>query len=407
MTATRRLAAILAADVAGYSRLIGADEGGTLARLRALRRELLDPKIAECRGRLVKTTGDGLLIEFGSVVDALRCAVEVQREMTGRDTGVPPDSRIEFRIGINVGDIVVEDGDIFGDGVNVAARLEALAEPGGICVAARVQEDAAGKLDLAFEDIGEQQLKNIARPVRAYRVIASAGSPSVRADPILALPDKPSIAVLPFANMSGDPEQEYFADGMVEEIIAALSQIRWLFVIARNSTFTYKGRAVDVKQVGRELGVRYVLEGSVRKAGTQVRITGQLIDALSGTHLWAGRFDGSLEDIFDLQDQRRRCHRAGVAGGRDRPFRRPSDCRSDRLRPVFARLCDVHVIGTANPRSAAPSGAGDYTRSMLRTRTRLGRALLLSTASGRSERGSGGGSSEERRFCEASSGSGR
>ena len=299
----RRLAAILAADVAGYSRLIGADEGGTLARLRALRRELLDPKIAECRGRLVKTTGDGLLIEFGSVVDALRCAVEMQREMTGRNTGVPPDSRIEFRIGINVGDIVVEDGDIFGDGVNVAARLEALAEPGGICVAARVQEDAAGKLDLAFEDIGEQQLKNIARPVRAYRVIASAGSASVRADPILALPDKPSIAVLPFANMSGDPEQEYFADGMVEEIITALSRIRWLFVIARNSSFSYKGQAVDVKQVGRELGVRYVLEGSVRKAGGRVRSTGQLIDAATGTHLWADRFVGSLEDIFELQDK--------------------------------------------------------------------------------------------------------
>ena len=299
----RRLAAILAADVIGYSRLMGRDEGGTLARLRALRRELLDPKIAECRGRLVKTTGDGLLIEFGSVVDALRCAVEVQREMTGRNTGVPPDSRIEFRIGINVGDIVVEDGDIFGDGVNVAARLEALAEPGGICVAARVQEDAAGRLDLGFEDIGEQQLKNIARPVRAYRVIASAGSASVRADPILALPDKPSIAVLPFANMSGDPEQEYFADGMVEEIITALSRIRWLFVIARNSSFSYKGQAVDVKQVGRELGVRYVLEGSVRKAGGRVRITAQLIDAISGTHLWADRFDGSLEDVFELQDK--------------------------------------------------------------------------------------------------------
>ena len=303
MTATRRLAAILAADVAGYSRLIGADEGGTLARLRALRRELLDPKIAECRGRLVRTTGDGLLIEFGSVVDALRCAVEVQREMTGRNTGVPPDSRIEFRIGINVGDIVVEDGDIFGDGVNVAARLEALAEPGGICVAARVQEDAAGKLDLAFEDIGEQQLKNIARPVRAYRVIASAGSASVRADPILALPDKPSIAVLPFANMSGDPEQEYFADGMVEEIITALSRVRWFFVIARNSTFTYKGQAIDVKRVGRELGVRYVLEGSVRKAGGRVRITAQLIEAETGAHLWADRFDGSLDDVFELQDQ--------------------------------------------------------------------------------------------------------
>ncbi len=304
----RRLAAILAADVAGYSRLIGADEGGTLERLKALRRELLDPKIAEHHGRLVKTTGDGLLVEFGSVVDALRCAVEVQREMAGRNAGVPPDNRIELRIGINVGDIVVEDGDIFGDGVNVAARLEALAEPGGICVSARVQEDAAGKLDLAFEDIGEQQLKNIARPVRVYRVRSprrrSPGGRDARRSAVAAaLPDKPSIAVLPFANMSGDPEQEYFVDGMVEEIITALSRIRWLFVIARNSSFTYKGQAVDVKEVARELGVRYVLEGSVRKAGQRVRITGQLIDAVTGTHLWADRFDGSLEDVFELQDK--------------------------------------------------------------------------------------------------------
>jgi len=303
MTATRRLAAILAADVAGYSRLIGADEGGTLERLRALRRELVDPKITECKGRLVKTTGDGLLVEFASVVDALRCAVDVQREMARRNTGVPPDNRIEFRIGINVGDIVVEDGDIFGDGVNVAARLEALAEPGGICVSARVQEDATGRLDLDFEDIGQQQLKNIARPVRAYRVATSARGAITRHDADPPLPDKPSIAVLPFQNISGDPEQEYFADGMVEEIITALSRIRWLFVIARNSSFTYKGRAIDVKQVGRELGVRYVLEGSVRRAGGRVRITAQLIDAASGAHLWADRFDGSLEDVFELQDR--------------------------------------------------------------------------------------------------------
>jgi TolB-like protein len=300
MSQTRRLAAILAADVAGYSRLMGADEEGTLERLKALRRELLDPKIVEHHGRIVKTTGDGLLVEFASVVDALRCASEVQARMAERNATVPTDDRIDFRIGIHQGDVVVEDGDIFGDGVNVAARLEGLAEPGGICVSARVQEDAAGKLDLPFEDIGEQQLKNIVRPVRVYRVpIAKNGA--VKSP--LPLPDKPSIAVLPFANMSGDPEQEYFADGMVEEIITALSQIRWLFVIARNSTFTYKGQAIDVKQVGRELGVRYVLEGSVRKAGSRVRITGQLIDALTGTHLWADRFDGSLEDVFDLQDK--------------------------------------------------------------------------------------------------------
>jgi adenylate cyclase len=302
MTATRRLAAILAADVVGYSRLMGADEGGTLAELQELRRELADPKIDEHHGRIVKTTGDGLLVEFASVVDAVRCAVELQRVMAERNIDVPVDRRIEFRIGVNVGDVVVEDGDIFGDGVNVAARLEGLADPGGICISARVQEDAAGRLDLAFEDMGEQQLKNIARSVRVYRVHPTRSSAAVTR-PALELPDKPSIAVLPFANMSGDPEQEYFVDGMVEEIITALSRIHWLFVIARNSSFTYKGRPVDVKQVGRELGVRYVLEGSVRKAGMQVRITGQLIDAMTGSHLWADRFDGSLEDVFELQDR--------------------------------------------------------------------------------------------------------
>jgi adenylate cyclase len=302
MATSRRLAAILAADVAGYSRLIGADEEGTLARLKAHRREVIDPKIGARKGRIVKTTGDGLLVEFGSVIDALRCATEIQTGMAERATVSPSDRQIEFRIGIHQGDVVVEDGDIFGDGVNVAARLEALAEPGGICVSARVQEDAAGRLDLTFEDMGEQTLKNIARPVRAYRVVmASSGSPHANSSP--PLPDKPSIAVLPFANMSGDPEQEYFADGMVEEIITALSRIRWLFVIARNSTFTYKGQAIDVKRVGRELGVRYVLEGSVRKGSGRVRITVQLIDALNGTHLWADRFDGLLEDIFDLQDK--------------------------------------------------------------------------------------------------------
>ena len=256
MITTRRLAAILAADVAGYSRLIGDDEEGTLNRLRSIRTDVIDPKVSEHRGRIVKTTGDGLLVEFTSVVDALRCASEIQTAMAEGNAKITADKRIEFRIGINVGDIVVEDGDIFGDGVNVAARLETLADPGGICVSARVQEDAAGKLDLTFEDLGEQNLKNITRPVRVYRVRPTAierTASSVELTPILALPDKPSIAVLPFQNISGDPEQEYFADGMVEEIITALSRIRWLFVIARNSSFTYKGQAVDVKQVGREL----------------------------------------------------------------------------------------------------------------------------------------------------------
>ncbi|SEE20254.1 adenylate cyclase [Rhizobiales bacterium GAS191] len=297
----RRLTAILAADVAGYTRLMGADEEGTLAKLKACRRELVDPKIAEHRGRIVKTTGDGMLVEFASVVDAMRCAVEVQRGMAARDANVALDSRIQLRIGVNVGDIIIDGGDIFGDGVNVAARLEGLAEPGGICVSSRVQEDALGKIDIVFEDAGEQQLKNIARPLRIFRVRLDGAAAMATIAP--ALPDKPSIAVLPFQNMSGDPEQDYFADGIVEEIITALSRMRWLFVIARNSSFTYRGRAVDIKQVGRELGVRYVLEGSVRNAADRVRITGQLIDTANGSHLWADRFDGSLRDVFDLQDQ--------------------------------------------------------------------------------------------------------
>jgi adenylate cyclase len=301
-TAVRRLAAILAADVAGYSRLMGADEEGTLERLKALRHELLDPKIAEHKGRIVKTTGDGLLVEFASVVDAVRCAVAVQQAMPERDTGVAADDRIELRIGINLGDVIVEGDDLYGDGVNIAARIEALADAGGVFVSNTVHDHVRDRLPFVFEDLGEQQVKNIARPVRVYRV-RDVGAAKTPAPPALPLPDKPSIAVLPFANMSGDPEQEYFADGMVEEIITALSRIRWLFVIARNSSFTYKGQSVDVKQIGRELGVRYVLEGSVRKAGKQVRITGQLIDAVTGTHLWADRFDGSLEDVFELQDR--------------------------------------------------------------------------------------------------------
>jgi adenylate cyclase len=303
MSQTRRLAAILAADVAGYSRLMGADEEGTLARLKALRRELLDPKIAEHHGRIVKTTGDGMLVEFASVVDAVRCAVEMQQAMPERNTGVPAESRIEWRIGINLGDVIVEGDDLYGDGVNIAARIEALADPGGVFVSNTVHDHVRDRLPFLFEDLGEQQVKNIARPVQVYRVRDAGRAARPPFTPALPLPDKPSIAVLPFANMSGDSEQEYFADGMVEEIITALSRIRWLFVIARNSSFTYKGQAIDVKRVGRELGVRYVLEGSVRKAGNRVRITGQLIDAVTGAHLWADRFDGLLEDVFELQDK--------------------------------------------------------------------------------------------------------
>jgi TolB-like protein len=298
MPATR--AAIFAADVAGYSRLMGADEG-THNALKELRRELVDPGIREHHGRIVKTTGDGLLVEFASVVDAVRGAIAIQRGMAARNTSVPAEHRIAFRIGINLGDIIAEEDDIYGDGVNVAARLEALAEPGGICLSEDAFRQVHGKIDAEFADIGQQSLKNIAKPIRVYRVVPER--PTEAQPPALPLPDKPSIAVLPFANMSGDPEQEYFADGMVEEIITALSRIRWLFVIARNSSFTYKGQAIDVKRVGQELGVRYVLEGSVRKAGNRVRITAQLIDALSGSHLWADRFDGSLEDIFELQER--------------------------------------------------------------------------------------------------------
>jgi len=301
----RRLAAIMAADVVGYSRLMGADEEGTLASLRTLRRELIHPKFDQHKGRIVKTTGDGMLVEFASVVDAVRCAVEMQREMVVRNLGVPNGQRIEIRVGINLGDIIVEDGDIFGDGVNVAARLEALAEPGGICVSRVVRDQVRDKLDFSFDDMGEQAVKNIARPVRVFhvRVTESAIAPPESPTPMLALPDKPSLVVLPFQNMSGDPEQEYFVDGMVEEITTAIARLPWLFAIARNSAFTYKGRAVDVKQVAQELGVRYVLEGSVRKAGNRVRIAGQLIDTTTGAHIWAARFDGALDDIFELQDQ--------------------------------------------------------------------------------------------------------
>src|SRR3954447_10077171 len=299
----RRLAAILAADVVGYSRLMEADEAGT-ARTLSEHRAVADPLVAEHAGRIVKTTGDGVLIEFPSVVRAVQCAIALQKLMAERNTGVPGERRMDWRVGVHLGDILIDGEDILGDGVNLAARLEGIAEPGGICISEDAFRQVRGKIEAEFADIGEQSLKNIARPLRVYRVDTSSASKQQAAPAaVLPLPDKPSIAVLPFANMSGDPEQEYFVDGMVEEIITALSRIRWLFVIARNSTFTYKGRPVDVKEVGRELGVRYVLEGSVRKAGGRVRITTQLIDATNGGHLWADRFDGSLEDVFDLQDK--------------------------------------------------------------------------------------------------------
>ena len=305
MTEQRRLAAIVSADVAGYSRLMGRDESGTLAALKALRQEVVDPAIAGHGGRIVKTTGDGLLLEFPSVVNAVRCAVEVQTAMADRTAGIAEDRRIAFRIGINIGDIIVEGDDIFGDGVNVAARLQEIAAPGGICISSRVHEDVRDRLDTAFDDGGTQTLKNIARPVQVWRwqpgtAVAPKPAPPPTA---LPLPDKPSIAVLPFQNMSGDPEQEYFVDGMAEDIITALSRFPTLLVIARNSSFTYKGKAVDIKQVGRELGVRYVLEGGVRKGGNRIRITAQLIDASTGNHVWADRYDRELTDVFAVQDE--------------------------------------------------------------------------------------------------------
>ena len=303
MTTTRRLAAIMAADVAGFSTAMERDEEGTFAQVRELRQKIIEPKIEEHTGRLVKTTGDGFLAEFASPITALRCALAIQSELAS--------SPLKLRIGLNLGDIIVEaGGDVYGEGVNVAARLEALADPGGILISAKVHAEVEGKIDAAFDDHGEQLVKNIARPVRTYAARRSgAGSAAETVSEILGnseplrLPDKPSIAVLPFQNMSGDPEQEYFADGMVEDIITALSRFKSLFVIARNSSFTYKGRVLDIKQVGRELGVRYVLEGSVRKAGSRVRITGQLIDSTTGEHVWADRFDREMADIFALQDE--------------------------------------------------------------------------------------------------------
>ena len=296
----RKLAAIFAADVAGYSRLMGQDEAGTMGALTA-HREVMDRLIARHRGRIANTAGDSVLAEFPSVVDAVQCAVEVQEQLREKNEGVHQERQLRFRIGVHVGDVMVRGGDLLGDGVNVAARVQTLTDPGGVSLSEDAHRQVAGKMDRLFEDRGEQPIKNMPRPIRVY---ALTGKPNVRIEPKpLPLPVKPSIAILPFANLSGDPEQEYFADGVVEDIVTALSRVRWLFVIARNSSFTYKGRAVDVKQVGRELGVRYVLEGSVRKVGSRVRITGQLIEAATGAHLWADRFDSDLSDIFELQDE--------------------------------------------------------------------------------------------------------
>src|ERR1700726_2471253 len=335
---------------------MGRDEGHTLAQLKTFRKTLVDPVITSHRGRIVKTTGDGMLVEFASAVDAARCAFEVQRGMASQSADVPQAIKIEFRIGIHVGDIIFDEADIFGDGVNIAARPEGIAEPGGGCLSAHAHRQVRGKVDIGFDDMGLQPLKNIAEPIRAWRfrsgteaALPNPSDSSSKQPPALVLPDRPSIAVLPFQNMSGDPEQEYFADGMVEEIITELSRIRWLFVIARNSTFTYKGQAVDVKQVGRELGVRYVLEGSVRKAAGRVRITAQLIDALSGAHLWADRFDGSLEDVFELQDR----VATSVAGVIEPTLQAAETARSAGRPIADLTAYDLYLRGSAMFRSSA------------------------------------------------------
>ncbi len=302
----RRLAAIMATDVVGYSRLIRADEEGTIAALKALRADLIDPKIAEHHGRIVKLMGDGMLVEFASVVDAVHAAVETQQAVTDHNSDVPADKRIELRIGINLGDVVIDGDDIQGDGVNVAARLEGMAEPGGICVSGMVYEGVRDRIDVPFEDLGEQEVKNIERPVRVWRWLASDGAAPkgpLGATKPLPLPDKPSIAVLPFDNMSGDPEQEYFADGIAEDITTSLSKFSSLFVIARNSSFSFKGQQLEVKEIGKRLGVRYVVEGSVRRAGYRARISAQLVDAIEDKHIWAERYDRDLEDIFAVQDE--------------------------------------------------------------------------------------------------------
>ena len=344
--AERRLAAILAVDAAGYSRLMGVDEEGTLTAFKAHRRELIDPKIAEHRGRVVKTTGDGVLVEFASAVDAVRCATEIQRAMAERNASIHENRRIEFRMGLNVGDVIIDEGDIYGDGVNIAARVEALAIPGSICLSDNAYQQMKGKLELDVSDMGERQLKNIAQPVRVYGVLLDVAP--VQVGP--ALPDNPSIAVLPFTNMSGDPEQDYFADGMVEDIITGLSRIKWLFVIARNSTFTYKGSGIDVKKVGRELGVRYVLEGSVRKANKTFRVTAQLIDAASGNHIWAEHYDRIVDDVFAVQDD----IALSVMGAIEPSLRMAEAERVKRKRPDSLDAYDLCLQAQANAYSATP-----------------------------------------------------
>ncbi len=358
MAETRKLAAILVADVVGYSRLAGADEDRTLARLRALRSDLIDPTIAVHHGRVVKRTGDGALVEFRSVVDAVGCAIEVQRGMVERNAGLPLARRIEFRIGVHLGDVVEEaDGDLMGDGVNIAARLEGIAQPGAICLSEDAYRQVKGRLDLTVNDLGAKELKNIVEPVRIYSLqvgVAAPPKPVSAPEPArLALPDKPSIAVLPFQDMSDDPSQEYFADGIVDEIITGLSRINWLFVIARNSSFVYKGKAVDIRQVGRELGVRYVLEGGVRRAANRLRITAQLIEADTGAHVWADRYVGALEDVFDFQDRITEM----IVGVIEPSVRRAEIERARRKRPESLSAYDLYLQALPHFASDMPEDA--------------------------------------------------
>jgi adenylate cyclase len=360
----RRLAAIFAADVAGYSRLMGQDEVGTLRTLTA-HRTIMDRLISEHGGRIANTAGDSILAEFPSAVDAVQCAVEVQEALASVNQGRPEEERLRFRIGVHVGDVMVRGGDLLGDGVNIAARLESIAEPGGICISAPAHTYVRKALPFDFDDLGPQEVKNIDEPIQAYAVTCAGIAPTSRgtvpSSKALSLPDRPSIAVLPFTNMSGDPEQEYFADGVVEDIITALSQVKWLFVIARNSSFIYKGRAVDVKHVGRELGVRYVLKGSIRRAGARIRINGQLIEAGTGAHLWANRFDGSLENIFEFQDQ----ITESVIGAIEPSLRRAEIERARRKRPNSLDAYDLYLRALPYAYANTPQDSDEALRLLL------------------------------------------
>ena len=362
----RKLAAILAADVVGYSALMERDEAGTFGRLKAGRKELIEPEIEKRHGRIFKLMGDGLLAEFGSVVDAVECAVSLQRGLAERNANVPENEHIQVRIGINLGEVIVDGEDRYGEGVNVAARLEQIAEPGGVCVSGKVAREVEKKLAFGFESMGDQQVKNMAEPVPAYRVVMEGSALAVPLAKPLALPNKPSVAVLPFTNMSGDPEQEYFADGLVEDLTTSLSKIRGLFVIARNSSFAYKGQAVDIRKVAAELGVRYVLEGSVRKAANRVRITGQLVEGTNATHVWADKFEGAVEDIFDLQDRLTE----SIVGAIEPSIQRAEIERARRKRPDRLDAYDLYLRALPHAYANTPTNSDEALRL-------LSEALLL------------------------------